>query len=91
MRHPIRESIGVDVPITLEPGPHRKSPSKLLYLGPGFSYTSAGKRRVLEAILAALSRDRLACGLRGLSCASRGTRFSSVKDLLVGGRDRWTG
>jgi hypothetical protein len=38
VRHPIRENIGVDVPITLEPGPHRISPSKLLYLGPGFAY-----------------------------------------------------
>jgi hypothetical protein len=44
-----------------------------------------------EAILVALSRDRLACGFGGLSCASAGTRSSSELDLLVGGRDRWTG
>jgi hypothetical protein len=41
--------------------------------------------------LVALSRDRIACGFRGLSYASPGTRFSSALDLLVGGRDRWTG
>src|SRR5215208_2955026 len=48
-------------------------------------------RKPLEANLVALSRDRLVCGLRGLSCASPGRRFSSELDLLVGGRDRWTG
>src|SRR5918993_61993 len=44
-----------------------------------------------EANLVALSRHRLACVFRGLSCASPGTRFSSELDLQVGGRDRWTG
>ena len=39
----------------------------------------------------ALSRDRLAWGFRGLSYASPGRRISSELDLLVGGRDRWTG
>ena len=55
----------------------------LTYLGPG--------RKPLETILVTLSRDRLAFGFRGLSYASPGTRCSSELDLLVGGRDRWTG
>jgi hypothetical protein len=47
--------------------------------------------RSLEASLVALSRDRLAWGFRGLFHTSPGRRLSSELDLLVGGRDRWTG
>jgi hypothetical protein len=51
------------------------------------------KQKVVTAgtILVALSRDGLACGFGGLSCASPGTTLPSELDLLVGGRDRWTG
>jgi hypothetical protein len=47
----VRENMRVGAPITLEPGPYSISFPKLLYLGPGFTYTSGGKRRLLEAIL----------------------------------------
>ena len=74
----------------LEPGPDSHL---LCYCIPDRAshITSGGKRKPLEAILVALSRDRLACGCRGLSYVSPGTRLPSELDLLVGGRDRWTG
>jgi len=54
------------------------------------TYLGAG-RKPLEAILVALSRDRLAWGFRDLFHTSPGRRLSSELDLLVGGRDRWIG
>ncbi len=36
-------------------------------------------------------QGQVSVGIRGLSYASPGTRFSSELDLLEGGRDRWTG
>jgi hypothetical protein len=46
-------------------GPNLLSYSATGFLGPGFArlHLSGGKRRLLEAILVALSRDRLAWGL----------------------------
>jgi len=81
----------VGAPITLEPGPYSISYSALPRTGLRITPSPEATRKPLEAILAALGRDRLACGFRGLCYASPGTRFSSELDLLVGGMDRGTG